>query len=142
VSTTSTTTRARVLRRTATALAAAALLLTASCSSDDDATTEEAVELSPAAQEGLRVAETNGCTSCHSTGGRDGVGPSWIGLAGSEVELDDGSVVVADEEYLRRSIVEPNAQIVEGYRGIMPERSLDPAELDAIVAYLQEIGAG
>lgn len=140
MSTTNSSIRSRVLRRTATALAAAALLLTASCSSDDDAT-EEAVELSPAAQEGLRVAETNGCTSCHSTGGRDGVGPSWNGLAGSEVELDDGSVVVADEEYLRRSIVEPNAQIVAGYRGIMPERSLDPAEVDAIVAYLQEIGA-
>lgn len=121
-------------------LAAMALLL-ASCSSDDDGATEQAVGLSPAAQEGLRVAETNGCTSCHSTGGRDGVGPSWNGLTGSEVELDDGSVVLADEEYLRRSIVEPNAQIVAGYRGIMPERSLDGAEVDAIVAYLQEIGS-
>jgi cytochrome c oxidase subunit 2 len=117
-----------------------ALLLLAGCSSDGDEAATPAVELSPAAEQGRALAESNGCTSCHSTGDRDGVGPSWDGLAGAEVELDDGSVVVADEEYLRRSIVEPNAQIVAGYRGIMPERSLDPAEVDAIVAYLRTLG--
>ena len=115
-------------------------LLLVSCSGDDGEAATPAVELSPAAEQGRELAESNGCTSCHSTGDREGVGPSWDGLAGAEVELDDGSVVVADEEYLRRSIVEPNAQIVAGYRGIMPERSLDPAEVDEIVAYLQEIG--
>jgi cytochrome c oxidase subunit 2 len=111
----------------------------AGCSDGGEASTTT-VELSPEAEQGRELAESNGCTSCHSTGDREGVGPSWQGLAGSEVELDDGSVVVADEEYLRRSIVEPNAQIVAGYRGIMPERPLDPAEVDAIVAYLQELG--
>lgn len=98
--------------------------------------------MSPAGEEGREIAQRNGCMSCHSVDGRDGIGPTWIGLAGSEVTLDDGTVVTADEEYLRTSIVDPNAQIVEGYRGIMPERRLDPAEVDAMVTYLQELGDG
>lgn len=97
------------------------------------------VELSAAGELGRQIATEQGCMSCHREEGDGGVGPSWAGLAGSEVELDDGSVVLADEEYLTRSIVEPNAQIVKGYRGVMPERSLDPDEVAAIVAYLQEL---
>jgi cytochrome c oxidase subunit 2 len=98
-----------------------------------------AVELSAAAEQGREIARDEGCASCHREQG-DGVGPAWQGLAGSEVELADGTTVVADEEYLRRSIVEPNAQIVEGYSGIMPERRLDEADVDAIVTYLLELG--
>jgi len=97
------------------------------------------VELSATGKLGRQIAQEQGCMSCHREEGDGGVGPSWAGRAGSEVELDDGTVVVADEEYLTRSIVEPNAQIVKGYRGVMPERSLDPDEVAAIVAYLQEL---
>jgi cytochrome c oxidase subunit 2 len=110
----------------------------AACGSESsDAPT---VELSAAAEAGREVARDEGCMSCHREEG-GGVGPAWAGLAGSEVELADGSTVIADEEYLRRSIVEPNAQIVKGYSGIMPERRLDEADVDAIVTYLQELGA-
>lgn len=112
--------------------------VTVACSSEEaDA---PAVELTAAGEAGREVARDEGCLSCHREEG-DGVGPAWAGLAGSEVELADGSTVVADEEYLRRSIVEPNAQIVKGYSGIMPERRLDEADVDAIVTYLQELGA-
>ena len=83
---------------------------------------------------------TRAATRVIRVDGDDGIGPSWTGLAGSEVELDDGTVVVADEEYLTRSIVEPNAQIVKGYSGIMPVRSLDDDQVAAIVTYLQELG--
>ena len=108
---------------------------------DEDATTTTGPQLSAAAQEGERVAEAQGCTSCHRVSGEGGIGPSWQGLAGSEVELADGSTVVADEEYLTTAIQDPNAQIVKGYNGIMPERELDDAEVAALVAYLQELGA-
>lgn len=130
-------------RRSFVVLSVLALVLgVAACSGDgeSDGATTPTVELSAAAQEGQQVAEAQGCTSCHQVSGDDGIGPAWQGLAGSEVQLADGSVVVADEAYLTRSIVEPNAQIVEGYNGIMPERALDQDEVAAIVAYLQEIG--
>lgn len=121
-------------------LSAAASL--SACSSGEDAATTTTVELSTAAAQGQQVAEDEGCTSCHQVDGDEGIGPSWTGLAGSEVELDDGTVVVADDEYLTRSIVEPNAQIVEGYNGIMPERSLSDEQVTALVAYLRELGSG
>ena len=111
----------------------------ASCASDQDAA--PAVELSAEGERGKEVVAENGCTSCHSVDGEDGVGPTWAGLAGSEVLLDDGTTVVADEEYLRTAIVDPSAQIVDGYRGIMPERSFDDDDVDAMVAYLQDLGA-
>lgn len=111
------------------------------CSSDEGSSEDTtAVQLSAAAQEGKAVAQEQGCNSCHRASGDGGIGPSWEGLAGSEVELEDGTTVVADEEYLTRSILEPNAQIVKGYNGIMPERALDEDQVAAIVAYLQEIG--
>jgi cytochrome c oxidase subunit 2 len=131
-------------RRSFVVLSVLALVLgVAACGGDDDGdgATTTTIELSAAAREGQQVAEAQGCTSCHQVSGDDGIGPAWQGLAGSEVQLADGSVVVADEAYLTRAIVEPNAQIVEGYNGIMPERALDDDEVAAIVAYLQEIGA-
>lgn len=121
----------------------AGAVLLVGCGDDDGGSGESGeVSLSPAGEEGREIAQRNGCTSCHSVDGGDGIGPTWSGLAGSEVTLDDGTAVTADEEYLRTAIVEPNAQIVEGFRGIMPERRLDPAEVDAMVTYLQELGAG
>lgn len=63
-----------------------------------------------------------GCEACHSLDGSDGVGPTWQGLYLREEVLTDGTVVVADEEYIRSSILEPNNQIVEGYAsGVMPQ---------------------
>jgi len=62
-----------------------------------------------------------GCNACHSLDGTAGVGPSWQGLSGSDRSLASGETVVADEEYLRNSILNPNDQIVEGYApNVMP----------------------
>lgn len=91
---------------------------------------------------GETIAREDGCNACHSVDGSDSIGPTWEALAGSEVELEDGTPVVADSEYLRRSIIDPNAQIRAGYRAIMPERRLEDAEVDALVAYIEWLGAG
>jgi cytochrome c oxidase subunit 2 len=66
--------------------------------------------------------EQYGCNACHSLDGVAGVGPSWQGLFGAErPDADGGDPVVADEEYLRSSIVNPNDYIVEGYLpNVMP----------------------
>lgn len=52
--------------------------------------------------------------SCHSVDGSASVGPTWKGLYLSQVKLSDGSVVAADEPYLRESISEPGAKTVDG----------------------------
>ena len=52
------------------------------------------------------------CLGCHSLDGSAGAGPTWSGIYLREEELDDGSVVAADDEYITDSIINPNAQIV------------------------------
>jgi cytochrome c oxidase subunit 2 len=95
--------------------------------------------LSAAGERGKEVAADKGCQSCHGNQGQGGVGPAWQGLAGSDVELDDGTVVAADDRYLRESIVEPDATKVAGYTVSMPSIDLDPSEVDALVAYIEDL---
>lgn len=66
-------------------------------------------------------AEGFGCVSCHSLDGSPGVGPTWQGVYGREEPLDDGTVVIVDDAYIRESIYEPNAKIVEGFAAAMPQ---------------------
>jgi cytochrome c oxidase subunit 2 len=81
-----------------------------------------------------------GCEACHSLDGSPGAGPSWLGLYQREEEMADGSLIVADEEYIRNSILNPNDQIVAGYNpNVMPAIYGDQfAELEAEI--LQEQG--
>ncbi len=74
------------------------------------------------AERGAIWFEQFGCNACHSTDGSALVGPTWLGLWGSEHTLEDGSTVVVDEEYFRHSILEPNAQIHTGFQpNLMPQ---------------------
>lgn len=67
-------------------------------------------------------AEGFGCVSCHSLDGTPGAGPTWQGIYDHEVTLDDGSTLTVDDEYIRESILMPNAKIVEGYLpNLMPQ---------------------
>lgn len=97
------------------------------------------LQLSPAGEEGHEVARQKGCAACHGSSGQGGVGPDFTGLAGSTVELADGTTVVADEDYLRRAIVDPNAEMVDGYQVSMPATNLSDAEVDALIAYITEL---
>ena len=92
------------------------------------------------AEAGRALARDKGCAACHGGDGQGGIGPAWVGLAGSTVTLDDGSTVVADDAYLTRAIAEPNADIVAGYTIQMPENSLNDAEVAQIVAYIRSLG--
>lgn len=66
-------------------------------------------------------AEGFGCVSCHSLDGTPGVGPTWQGVYGREEALDDGTVVVVDDAYIRESIYDPNVKIVAGFAAAMPQ---------------------
>jgi cytochrome c oxidase subunit 2 len=104
----------------------------ASCGGDD-------TTLSEVGQLGKNTANANGCASCHGANGQGGVGPTWIGLAGSTVELTDGTTLVADDEYLLRAILEPDAEEVAGYTIKMPTNGLSEAEAATIVTYIKEL---
>jgi cytochrome c oxidase subunit 2 len=86
------------------------------------------------------------CAGCHSLDGDDGTGPSFKGLAGSTVELEGGETVEATREYLRRAIVEPDAEIVEGYSaGLMGavtggfDLESKPDEVDRLVDFIEGV---
>lgn len=110
---------------------------------DPPTTTASTTPQSPV-ERGESLVEVRGCLACHSTDGRAGVGPTWQGLAGSTVQLADGTEVVADAAYLKRSILEPDADIVEGYSsGVMTAAaqpgSISEEDAEAMVAYLQTL---
>lgn len=89
---------------------------------------------------GERLYASEGCQGCHSLDGSDGVGPTFQGLYERDRNLQDGSTVVADENYLRQMIIEPTAQVVEGYRaGVMPAYGhLDEREVTALIEFIKE----
>ena len=90
---------------------------------------------------GQNLALLKGCASCHSIDDTTKIAPPWRGLYGSQVELNDGSFITADEAYLIESIKEPNAKIIMGYtRGAMPPISLTDDEINALVAYIKSVG--
>ncbi len=91
------------------------------------------------AEIGRDIAQSSGCPACHGLNGEGKTGPAWVGLAGSERTLDDGTVVVADTDYLRRSILDPGSQQIAGYTIEMPINSLTDDDVDAIVTYIEEL---
>ncbi len=96
--------------------------------------------MSSAAVEGSEIARVAGCAACHGSSGEGGVGPPWIGLVDSEIELVDGTTIIADEAYLRESIIDPQAKVRAGYEITMPENTLTDSEVDKVLAYIEALG--
>lgn len=91
---------------------------------------------------GERLSKVKGCHACHSTDGSLLVGPSYKGLLGSTVTVVSGGQtrqIVADEEYIRRSILEPTADVVEGYEPVMPKVDATEEEIAALIEYLKSL---
>ena len=91
------------------------------------------------AARGRDLAQARGCLGCHSVDGSPGVGPTWKGLYGKTETLADGATVVADADYLKQSIVKPQAMIVKGYSPLMQPYNLSGEELDALIAYTRDL---
>lgn len=95
--------------------------------------------------EGHKLVEVNGCLACHSLDGTKKIGPTWKGLYGSEVVLiTNGSkrTITADRDYLKRSILDPRADVVEGYQPSMPTNyrtQIGERNLEIILDYLQSL---
>lgn len=82
-----------------------------------------------------------GCATCHS--GNTGRGPDLQGIYGKPVLLDDGRKVMANEDYLRESILQPGAKVQAGYQPIMPtfQGILTEEQLLALIAYVKSMSA-
>jgi mono/diheme cytochrome c family protein len=105
----------------------------------------QAAQLTELAAQGQQLFTRYRCTECHSLNGQRLVGPPLNGLYESKVPLRNGTVVTADDAYIKLSILEPDAQIVNGYQsGIMSghigQFQSDIAQdnnLDALVAFIK-----
>lgn len=113
-------------------------------SSTPTATPRSTAASGGAAGQGEALYASKGCKSCHTIDGSAGAGPTWKGLAGSQVKLADGSTITADHAYLTTAIEDPDKQIVDGFKpGVMsasiPKGSVSEADAKALVAYIDSL---
>lgn len=82
-----------------------------------------------------------GCTQCHNVDGTTAIGPPLNGLFGKTRVFQDGSETVADENYVRSSLLQPQNQIVAGFESVMPTQQgrLNDQEISALIAYLKSL---
>lgn len=91
------------------------------------------------------ITRANGCIGCHSTDGSKLVGSTFKNLYGSEqVVVVDGEekTITVDKPYLRRSIYDPNAEVVKGYMvGIMPNytNQISEEDVEKIILYIKSL---
>lgn len=80
------------------------------------------------------------CVTCHVSDGAASRGPPLELLFGRRVQLKNGMSLVADENYIRESILRPNAKIVQGYTTVqMPPFVMKDKQLDAVIAYIKSL---
>lgn len=93
------------------------------------------------ASSGEKLFQELACSTCHRPDSQ-GRGPVLDGLFGRTVELQGGGTVVADESYIRESIVNPQARILAGYQPMMPtfQGLISEEGLLQLVAYVKSLG--
>jgi protein SCO1/2 len=94
--------------------------------------------VTPAGRPGARLYISRGCAACHA---QERVAPALANRFGETVLLADGHTLIADEAYLRESILEPNAKITSGYPRLMPSYrgQLTDEEVNQLVEYIKSI---
>lgn len=95
----------------------------------------------PMEQWGRQLYEQRGCAGCHSIDGQRRTGPTFENLYGSPRPLTTGEEVIADDGYIRESILAPQAKIVVGYPPVMPSfrGQFSDDDIDSIIAYLKTL---
>jgi cytochrome c oxidase subunit 2 len=90
---------------------------------------------------GDRLFKQNGCVTCHLADGA-GPAPSLLNVYGNTVHLTNGQTLIADDAYIRESILSPAAKIVNGYKPVMPsfQGQLSEEQIIDLVAYIRSLG--
>jgi cytochrome c oxidase subunit 2 len=91
---------------------------------------------------GEQLAKSKGCVACHSADGSKLVGPSYKGLYGSkQIVVTAGAEheVTVDDAYIKKSMLEPTADVVKGYQPLMPSQQglVSEGEIKALIAYIK-----
>jgi cytochrome c oxidase subunit 2 len=96
--------------------------------------------MSPA-DAGKMLYKRRGCAQCHSVDGTNMVGPTFQQLYGQTAALDTGESITVDDNYIRESILEPQAKARAGYRKVMPtyQGQLQDEEINAIIEYIKTL---
>ncbi|MES2604357.1 MAG: hypothetical protein V4603_05430 [Pseudomonadota bacterium] len=85
------------------------------------------------------LAVERGCAACHSFDGTVGIGPSWMGTYGVNRTFQDGTVLVADEAYLRESMLQPAARVVAGFQNVMVPVQLSEQDMTTLLGLMREL---
>lgn len=95
--------------------------------------------LSPV-EAGEQLFTSLGCVTCHHDG-KNSQGPHLAGVFGSMQPLDSGEEILADENYIKDSLINPQGRIVRGYPKVMPsfKGMITDAQITQIIAYLKSI---
>ncbi len=98
--------------------------------------------MSPA-EAGKLLYRRRGCAQCHSIDGSKMVGPSFYELFGAQAVMESGESLEVDENYIRESILEPQAKARAGYRKVMPtyQGQLSDEEIAAIIEFIKTLEA-
>jgi cytochrome c oxidase subunit 2 len=94
----------------------------------------------PLPEAGKQLFASLGCSTCHRFD-IQGRGPNLTGVYSKPVLLEDGRTVIADENYVRESILNPTAKIVNGFKPVMPtfQGLVSDEQLNALVAYVKSL---
>ena len=95
----------------------------------------------PPLELGQRSYQMRGCTQCHTVDGTKSVGPSFLGFATREHRMKDGSVVDPSDDYVKESLLDPQAKVVEGFEPVMPSfrGRLHELEIAGLAAYIKSL---
>lgn len=90
---------------------------------------------------GQQLYQSLGCVSCHGANGEGGRGATLAGLFGRQIQLANNQTIVADEVYLRESIINPQAKLVEGFGPIMPtfQGQVTEDQLMQLLAFIKSL---
>ena len=93
------------------------------------------------AEYGELLYQRRGCGSCHSTDGTKRVGPSFLDSFGSQRQFASGATGTVNENYIRESILEPRAHVVDGYNPVMPsyKGQLSDDDIHSLIEYLKSL---
>jgi cytochrome c oxidase subunit 2 len=105
-----------------------------------DKTQNESNSLPPV-ELGKKLYSSKGCNACHHVTDQRLVGPGFKGLYGKDEKLADGSTVKVDDAYMRESILNPGAKIVEGYPNVMTpyQGQLKEREIVGLIEYIKTL---